>query len=75
MQIRLGFLFSQGGTKDYEGLQRAAGIMEGNRTSQRFSGGMGSRRGLKGPKGTMGYRHRGRGGHGLPKISSGPAMP
>jgi hypothetical protein len=68
-------IFLWGRTKDCEGLQRAAGTMKGNRTSQQFFGGMGSSKGLKGPQETMGHRHMARGGHGLPKVLSGPAMP
>jgi hypothetical protein len=58
-----------GGTKDCEGLQRAAGTIEGNRTSKRFFWGMGSRRGPRGPQGNMVLRRMERGGHGLPKVS------
>jgi hypothetical protein len=75
MQIRLGFVFSHGGTKDCEGLHRVAGTMEGNWTPHQFFGGMGSCRGLKGPQGTMVLICMERGDHGLPKVSPGPAMP
>jgi hypothetical protein len=53
----------------------AAGTMEVNMTPQRFSGGMGSRRGLKGPQETMILSRMERSDHGLPKVSPGPAMP
>jgi hypothetical protein len=64
-----------GGMKDCEGLQRAAGTMEGNGTSKRFSGGMGVAQASKGHKGTMLLIRMERGGHGLPKVSPVPAMP
>jgi hypothetical protein len=63
-----------GSTKDCEGLQGAAGTMEGNGTPQQLYRGMGSRRGLKVPQGTMVLRHMERVGHGLLKVSPGPAM-
>jgi hypothetical protein len=44
MQIQLGFVFSHGGTKDCEGLQRAAGTIEG--TTAVFGG----HRELQGPQ-------------------------
>jgi hypothetical protein len=57
-------IFSRGAQK----IVMTAGTMESNRTPQRFSGGMGSRRGLKGPQETMMISHMERGSHGRPKV-------
>jgi hypothetical protein len=53
--MQLGFQFSyRVCTKDFEGLQRATGTMEGSVAPQGFSGGMGTTGGLTGPQGTKG---------------------
>jgi hypothetical protein len=73
--MHLRFLFPQGmarktvrGCRELEELWRADGFHRGSR------GPWGDAGGLRRPQGPMGHRRTTRGGHGLPKVSPGPAM-